>query len=138
MPAASCASGRATSTAPSAPEPPTDARGPVPVPRHGRPRWAATKRIRRGKLGVPGRYRCHPFTGELAGFALREGAHEPIPLDAQGRIMGAEATRLRRAMPDGTVLPVGGEVAGQAQRRIAERAARSARPNTGGARRAAR
>jgi Uma2 family endonuclease len=92
-------------------------------------KWEAYQR----RLRVPEYIWYDPYTAELAGFALRDGVYEPMPLDEQGRLIsrrlglllvpwqgeyaGEEATWLRWATPDGTILPTGEELAGAAQQR---------------------
>lgn len=121
------------------------------------------KLIYQDKLRVPEYVWFDPFTGELAGFALRDGAYEPIDPDAMGRLHsrqlglvllhwqgtynGIEAVWLRWALPDGIVLPTSAERAEEerrhaeeerrradvAERRIAELEARIARLESLGA-----
>ena len=96
------------------------------------------KRIYQVRLRVPEYFWYDPYTAELAGFSLRDGAYEPIAADAVGRLPsrqlglllvlwqgeygGEEATWLRSAMLDGTLLPTGAELAAAAaQRADAER-----------------
>ena len=96
------------------------------------------KRIYQDRLRVPEYVWYDPYTAELAGFSLRDGAYEPIAADLAGRLPsrqlglllarwqgeygGEEATWLRWAMPDGTLLPTGAELAAAAaQRADAER-----------------
>jgi len=101
------------------------------------------KQIYQDKLRVPEYFWFDPWTGEFAGFALREGVYEPIAPEAEGsipsRVLGLklvrwegewrreEAVWLRWATPDGVLLPTEQETAEQervraedAQRRIAE------------------
>ncbi|MBI2760233.1 MAG: Uma2 family endonuclease [Chloroflexi bacterium] len=83
--------------------------------------------IYRDRLRVPECFWYHPFTGELAGFALRVGDYEPIVADDagrpasrklgltlvrwQGEYQDVSARWLRWATPDGVVLPTQAEIA---------------------------
>jgi Uma2 family endonuclease len=100
-------------------------------------KWEAYQR----RLRVPEYIWFDPYTAELAGFALRNGVYESMPVDEQGRLVsrrlglllvpwmgeygGEEATWLRWATPDGAILPTGEEQAEAAQR-LAEAAQRLA------------
>lgn len=93
------------------------------------------KRVYQDELRVPEYFWFDPETGELAGFALREGLYEALAPDAQGRLAsrrlglqlgrwtgayeGVEAEWLRWLSPDGTLLPTPEEVAEQEQQRAA-------------------
>ena len=96
------------------------------------------KRIYQVRLRVPEYVWYDPYSAELAGFSLRDGAYEPTAADAAGRLpsrqlglllvrwqgeyAGEEATWLRWAQPDGALLPTGAELAAAAaQRADAER-----------------
>jgi Uma2 family endonuclease len=85
------------------------------------------KQIYQERLRVPEYFWYDPFSAELAGFALIEGEYQPITLDAGGRLPsrvldltllrwdgsygGVEATWLRWATADGTLLPTAAELA---------------------------
>ena len=91
------------------------------------------KRIYQDQMRVPEYYWYDVFTGELAGFALRDGRYEPLQPDAQGRlrsevldlllvsrestVAGVTAPWLRWATPDGAILPDPEELAAQQQAR---------------------
>ena len=86
-------------------------------------------------LGVPEYVWYDPYTAELAGFRLTDGEYEPIVPDAtgalpsrqtglvltrwEGEYAGEQATWLRWATPDGTLLPTGAELAAAALQRAA-------------------
>jgi Uma2 family endonuclease len=79
------------------------------------------KRIYQDTLRVPEYVWYDPFSSELAGFALVQGVYEEIPPDERGGVSciglgltlvrwkgaygGVDATWLRWATPDGTLLP---------------------------------
>ena len=87
------------------------------------------KEIYQNKLRVPEYFWFDPFSGEIAGFILREGVYQPIQPDAQGRLRSQvlnlflvhwqgiyqdiEIEWLRWTTPDGIVLPTSAEVAEQ-------------------------
>jgi Uma2 family endonuclease len=87
------------------------------------------KLVYQDNLRVPEYYWYHPFTGERAGFVLRDGQYEPIEPDDDNRLIsrsldlalvtwegvyqGIEASWLRWAMLDGMLLPTGEEIAVQ-------------------------
>jgi Uma2 family endonuclease len=48
------------------------------------------KLVYQDRLRVPEYFLFHPYTGELAGFALREGFYEPILPDGQGRLISQQ------------------------------------------------
>jgi Uma2 family endonuclease len=89
------------------------------------------KEIYQNRLRVPEYFYYHPFTGERAGFVLRDGLYRPIKPDAQGRLVssrlklmlvdwygpyrGIEINWLRWATLDGEVLPTSNELVTQAQ-----------------------
>jgi Uma2 family endonuclease len=91
------------------------------------------KDIYRDRLRVPEYFYYHPFTGERAGFVLRDGLYRPIKPDAQGRLISRqlnlmlvdwygeykhiETNWLRWATLDGELLPVGVELADEAVQR---------------------
>jgi Uma2 family endonuclease len=96
------------------------------------------KRVYQDELRVPGYFWYHPWTGELAGFALRDREYHPVEPDEAGRLpckplglalvrwhgsyQGVETDWLRWAYPDGRLLPTPGERAGsELQRADAER-----------------
>jgi Uma2 family endonuclease len=101
------------------------------------------KQVYQDELRVPEYFWYDPFSAELAGFSLRDGAYEPIAPDAAGRLpshrlglslvrwpgqySNIDATWLRWATPDGMLLPTSAERATQAERRLAEVEARLAR-----------
>jgi Uma2 family endonuclease len=101
------------------------------------------KQIYQDRLRVPEYFWYDPYSGELAGWALREGVYEQIRSDADGSLSSpllglrlvrwqgeydrVEATWLRFATPDGTLLPTPVEVNIAARGRIAELEARLAR-----------
>ena len=94
------------------------------------------KRVYQDDLRVPEYYWYDPFSGELAGFSMRDGVYQAIPADAAGRLMsnrlglmltqwqglygGIEAAWLRWLTPDGTLLPASAERAERAEQRIAQ------------------
>jgi Uma2 family endonuclease len=98
------------------------------------------KLIYQDRLRVPEYFWYDPYTGELAGFALRDGQYEPIQADAEQRLPSRRldlllmrwegvyrderAIWLRWATPDGVLLPTAAERAEQAERRLAELEAR--------------
>jgi Uma2 family endonuclease len=98
------------------------------------------KLIYQDRLRVSEYFWYDPYSGELAGFALRDGAYEPIVADTAGRLPSQrldlllvrwdgvyrdeQATWLRWATPDGALLPTSFERAEQAERRLAELEAR--------------
>ncbi len=87
------------------------------------------KRIYQNRLRVPEYFWYDPLNGDWAGFALREGRYIPIEPDAHGRLLSQqlqltlvrwqgvhnfiEATWLRWATLDGTLLPTSLERAEQ-------------------------
>ena len=91
------------------------------------------KRVYQDQLRVPEYFWFDPFSGELAGFALREGVYEPIGADASGRLVsqvlglalarwqgayrGVEAAWLRWTTLEGQVLPTPQEAAEQERHR---------------------
>jgi Uma2 family endonuclease len=103
-----------------------------------------TKLIYQDRLRVPEYFWYDPYSGELAGFVLRDGKYEPIAAGPAGRLPSRrldqllsrwdgvyrdeQATWLRWATPDGTLLPTAAERAEQAERRLAELEARLAGP----------
>ena len=102
------------------------------------------KLIYQDRLRVPEYFWYDPYTGELAGFALRGGQYEPIAAHATGRLRSRrldlllvrwegvyrdeEASWLRWATPDGVLRPTAVERAEQAERRLAELEARLPHP----------
>lgn len=88
------------------------------------------KLVYQDKLRVPEYFWYDPWSGEQAGFALREGVYEPIEPDAEGRLASRvldlslvrwhgdfgreEATWLRWATADGLLLSTAAELAQQA------------------------
>ena len=84
------------------------------------------KRIYQDRLRVPEYFWYDPFSAELAGFVLVGGLYQPIAADGAGRLPSAalgltlvrwqgafqevEATWLRWATPEGTLLPTEAEV----------------------------
>jgi Uma2 family endonuclease len=94
------------------------------------------KLIYQDRLKAPEYSWYDPFSEELAAFALREGVYEPIQPDAEGGLFsrqtgltlrrwegefnGVTAVWLRRATPDGVILPTGSELAEQERRRAEE------------------
>jgi Uma2 family endonuclease len=101
------------------------------------------KLIYQNQLRVPEYFWFDPFSGELAGLALREGVYEPIETDEQNRLISRQlqltlvlwegthedvsARWLRWATPEGALLPTPQEWAEQAQQRAAEMEALLAR-----------
>jgi Uma2 family endonuclease len=99
------------------------------------------KQIYQDRLRVPEYFWYDPYSAELAGFVLRDGVYEPIAPDSMDRLPcrqlgltlvrwdglygGVEATWLRWAIEDGTVLPTGAELAARELQR-AEAVARRA------------
>lgn len=93
------------------------------------------KQIYQERLRVPEYFWYDPGSGELAGFALRNGVYEPIEPDAQGRLIsrqlnlaltrwqgvyaGVEALWLRWATLEGDLLPTQQEAA-EREHRLAE------------------
>jgi len=98
------------------------------------------KRVYQDEVRVPEYYWYDPDSGELAGFALREGVYEPIVPDESGllasRRLGLKLVRwrgtygrmeaewLRWATPEGVVLPSPQEVADEEHNRADRLAAR--------------
>jgi Uma2 family endonuclease len=94
------------------------------------------KQIYQDVLQVPEYYWYDPFSYKLAGFILRGGKYEPIPLAAgggffceqfnlalvkwEGEYGNNQSVWLRWALPDGTLLPTGEELAAQEQQRADE------------------
>lgn len=94
------------------------------------------KQIYQDRLRVPEYFWFHPYTGEWAGFALRDGIYQPIAPDAQGRLVSqqlqlalvqwegvfsAEAARwLRWAEQTGKLLPTAQEKATEAEVLLAQ------------------
>ena len=101
------------------------------------------KRIYQNRLRVPEYYWYDPFSGELAGFALRDGVYEPIAPNGAGGLpsrqlgltlvrwngiyRGVEAVWLRWATPDGTLLPTSAEVAAREREAAARERQRAER-----------
>jgi Uma2 family endonuclease len=93
----------------------------------------AKKQVYQDNMRVPEYVWYDPYTYELAGFALRDGAYEPMQADEEGRLIsrrlglllvrwegefrGEEATWLRWATPDGAPLPTGAELAARERAR---------------------
>ncbi|MGH2588846.1 MAG: Uma2 family endonuclease [Dehalococcoidia bacterium] len=91
------------------------------------------KRIYQDRLRVPEYFWYDPFSAELVGFALLDGEYQPITPDAAGRLPcgpldltlrrwngtygGVEATWLRWATADGSLLPTAAELAAEQERR---------------------
>lgn len=89
------------------------------------------KLIYQERLRVPEYFYFHPYTGEWAGFALRDGVYEPLAEDAEGRLVSQQtglvlvqwrgmfsdefATWLRWAKPSGELLPTEAEARAVAQ-----------------------
>ena len=100
-------------------------------------------RVYQDWLRVPEYYWYDPFSAEWAGFKLSNRQYTPLAPDEQGRLTsdslgllltrwtgtykGIEATWLRFAQADGTLLPTPDEQAEAAERRAAELEARLAR-----------
>ncbi len=100
-------------------------------------------RVYQDRMRVPEYYWYDPFSAELAGFKLSNRQYAPLAPDDTGRLSSdtlglrltrwtgtyksLEATWLRFAQPDGTLLPTTDEQAEAAQRRAAELEARLAR-----------
>lgn len=100
------------------------------------------KEIYRDKVRVPEYFWYHPFTGERAGFSLRDGAYVPIDPDAEGRLTcsqlglllvdwdgsfrGVPARWLRWSTMDGTLLLTGEELAARAAERAEQERERAA------------
>jgi Uma2 family endonuclease len=94
------------------------------------------KRVYQSHLRVPEYFWYHPFTQELAGWALRAGAYVPIEPDDEGRLRskaldlllviwegeyaGIRAPWLRWATPEGELLPTGEERAEREHGRVAQ------------------
>lgn len=111
------------------------------------------KQIYQDRLRVPEYFWYDPFSGEWAGFALREGVYEPIEPDAQDRLISQQvklalvrwegvykdvpARWLRWATLEGELLPTPQELAVQQQQRAeeAQRQAEEARRQAEEARR---
>ena len=99
------------------------------------------KLVYQDNLRVPEYYWYHPFTGERAGFVLRDGQYEPIEPDEDDRLIcrsldlalvtwegvyqGIEAPWLRWATLDGMLLPTGEEIADQERTRADQERARA-------------
>ena len=91
------------------------------------------KQLYQDRVRVPEYFLYDPFSGELAGFSLRDGQYTPIEPDAEGRLMSRQlglmllraegvfqreqAIWLRWATPDGVIIPTHQEQAEQAQQR---------------------
>jgi Uma2 family endonuclease len=91
------------------------------------------KQVYQDYLRVPEYFWYDPFSGELAGWALRDGRYEEIPPDDEGRLpsrvtglalvrwhgtyAGVETLWLRWATTDGALLPFPDERALQAEQR---------------------
>jgi Uma2 family endonuclease len=100
------------------------------------------KAIYQDRLRVPEYFWFDPFSGEWAGFALRNGGYEAIAEDSQGRLVSRrlglalvrwegiyqeiEARWLRWATLTGALLPTPQEVAAEAQGLAAEAERRAA------------
>lgn len=94
------------------------------------------KQVYQDNLRVPEYFWYHPFTGERAGFALRDGRYEPIEADSKGHMVsrtlglalttwhgtyqGIEADWLRWVTLDGVLLPTDAEVAERERSRADE------------------
>ncbi len=92
------------------------------------------KLIYQDQLKVPEYFWYDPFSGEWAGFALREGFYEPIEPDNRGRLISRklglalrqwegtftklDARWLRWETLDGTLLPTGEEMAAAMQQEV--------------------
>jgi Uma2 family endonuclease len=101
------------------------------------------KQVYQDQLRVPEYFWYDPWTGELAGFELHDGVYETIEPDERGSLSSGmlelklvrwagiyadiEAEWLRWAMPDGTLLPIGTEIAEAARRRAEEAETRARR-----------
>jgi Uma2 family endonuclease len=100
------------------------------------------KAIYQDRLRIPEYFWFDPFSGEWAGFALRNGGYEAIAEDSQGRLVSRrlglalvcwegiyqeiEARWLRWAILTGALLPTPQEVAAEAQGLAAEAERRAA------------
>jgi Uma2 family endonuclease len=94
------------------------------------------KDIYQDRLRVPEYFWFDPFTGEWAGFVLRNRGYEPLTEDSQGRLISqclelallrwdgvyqdVEARWLRWVTLEGTLLPTPQEVATETQQQAAE------------------
>jgi Uma2 family endonuclease len=103
---------------------------------------AEKKLVYQDFLRVPEYVWYDPFTGERAGWALRDGRYEAIEPDAADRLpsrvlgltlvrwhgvyMDIEATWLRWATADGGILPTEQEIAAEAQEQAAQAQAHAA------------
>jgi Uma2 family endonuclease len=101
------------------------------------------KQIYQDQLRVPEYFWFEPFSGERAGFSLREGVYKPITPDNQGRLLSQqlglvlvdwegtyqeiEAHWLRWATPEGVLLPIPQEVADQEKQRADQEKQRAER-----------
>lgn len=101
------------------------------------------KEIYQNRLRVPEYFWFDPFSGELAGFTLRDTKYVPLEPDAEGRLVsqalqlgltrwhgefqGVEAGWLRWVTLDGELLPTQQEAAAQERERADELAAKLAR-----------
>jgi hypothetical protein len=94
------------------------------------------KDVYQNRLRVPEYFWFDPFSGEWAGFALREGVYEPLIEDAQERLISRQldlalvpwegvyqdvlARWLRWATLEGALLPTPQEEAERSQRQATE------------------
>jgi Uma2 family endonuclease len=101
------------------------------------------KRVFHDRLRVPEYFWFDPFSGELAGFSLRNGVYEPIEADARGRLVSqklglalarlegtyslVETSWLRLATLEGEVLPTSQEIARVASERAGQERERAER-----------
>lgn len=105
------------------------------------------KRIYQNQMHVPEYFWYDPFNPQdWAGFQLQGGTYQPIPLNEQGHLvsqvmelalvrwqgnyLGVEATWLRWAMLDGTLLPTGAEIAEQERQRAEQERQRAEQAET--------
>jgi Uma2 family endonuclease len=111
---------------------------------------AEKKQVYQDYLRVPEYVWYDPFTGERAGWALRNGRYEAIEPDAGDRLpsgvlglnlvrwhgvyMDIEATWLRWATADGGILPTAEEVAAEAEAEAAQAQADAAQAQADAAR----
>jgi len=101
------------------------------------------KQIYQDRLRAPEYFWYDPFSGELVGFALRDGQYQPLASDTEGRLVsrqlgllltpwhgkyqGVEAQWLRWATLDGQVLPMPEEVAEREHQRAGQERQRAER-----------